>query len=338
MKNIPGNIIISRTDSIGDVVLTLPVAGILKRNFPHLQIAFMGRSYTKPVIEACKYVDTFIEAEDFLKIEVLVGGQKPGAILHVFPVAEIAKRAKQINIPLRIGTTNRVYHLLTCNSLVKLSRKNSNLHEAQLNLKLLQPLGIDRIFPFKEIEAAYGLEKLQPLLPESVALIDVSKFNLILHPKSQGSAREWGLKNFISLIQSLDKNKYNIFISGTNKERVSLQPLFDTVGDDVKDLTGKMGLDQFISFIAACDGLVANSTGPLHIAAALGKTALGIYPAVRPMHPGRWAPVGAKAKFFETDKFCEDCKQKNSTCHCMEEVSPMMIKQALDEAVANKFV
>ena len=66
MKNIPGNIIISRTDSIGDVVLTLPVAGILKRNFPNLQIAFMGRSYTKPVIEACKYVDTFIDAKDFL--------------------------------------------------------------------------------------------------------------------------------------------------------------------------------------------------------------------------------------------------------------------------------
>lgn len=337
MKSIVENIIISRTDNIGDVVLTLPVAGILKKYFPEMRIAFMGKAYTKPVVEACKNVDEFIDVDTFFNKEVLSDRKKPEAILHVLPVASIARRAKQINIPVRIGTTNRLYHLFTCNELVRFSRKRSDLHEAQLNLKLLEALGVEKEFSKEEIFQAYGLEKLQTLLPQNAWLVDDKKYNLILHPKTQGSAREWGLKNFVKLIFSLDKRRYKIFVSGTSKERKALQPLFEQVGEDVTDVTGKMDLHQFISFIAACDGLVSNSTGPLHIAAATGKDAIGIYPAIRPMHPGRWAPIGPKAQVFVLNKFCEDCKANHSACHCIQEVSPALIKHALDKAVKNKF-
>ena len=44
-------IAISRTDSIGDVVLTLPVCVWLKKKFPDIKIIFFGSTYTKPVIE-----------------------------------------------------------------------------------------------------------------------------------------------------------------------------------------------------------------------------------------------------------------------------------------------
>jgi len=332
----PQNIIISRTDSIGDVILTLPMAKLLKEQYPTMQIAFMGKAYTRPVIEACKYIDLFVDVNDFMQKEIMVGNEKPQAILHVFPVSAIAKRAKQLHIPLRIGTTNRLYHWFTCNKLVRLSRKNSPLHEAQLNLALLQPLGIHQQLSLSEIGNAYGLEKLQPLSPACKAFIQPHKYNLILHPKSQGSAREWGTVNFIKLIQSLDANHYNIFISGTEKERPSLQPIFDVVGTQVTDITGMMGLSEFIAFINVCDGLVANSTGPLHIAAALGKDALGIYPPMRPIHPGRWAPLGAKAEVFVLNKTCNDCKGNNKPCHCIMDIDAMQIKVALDKACKGK--
>ncbi len=122
-KKVPASIIISRTDSIGDVVLTLPVATALKKYFPGIKIGFMGKAYTRPVIEACENVDAFIDVDDFLNKIITVCGEKPAAIIHVFPVAKIAARAKKLKIPVRIGTTNRVFHWLTCNRLVKLSRK-----------------------------------------------------------------------------------------------------------------------------------------------------------------------------------------------------------------------
>jgi ADP-heptose:LPS heptosyltransferase len=332
MAIIPGNILISRTDSIGDVMLTLPVAAVLKKQFPGIRIGFLGKAYTRPVIEACTYIDAFIDVTDFLDGPVTICGEKPQAILHVFPVAGIARQGKKLGIPLRIGTTNRLYHWTTCNKLVRLSRRNSDLHEAQLNLKLLEVFGIKQAFTLEEIGGLYGLNKLQPLPGRFAELIKKDKFNLLLHPKSQGSAREWGINNFITLIRSLDKERYNIFISGTQKERESLQPIFDAVSHDVTDITGLMKLEEFIPFINHCDGLVANSTGPLHIAAALGKVALGIYPPMRPIHPGRWAPVGPGARAFVLDKTCSDCRGNKAPCTCIMNVAPALIKEALDNA------
>jgi ADP-heptose:LPS heptosyltransferase len=333
---IPENILISRTDSIGDVVLTLPVAAILKKHFPKIKIGFIGKAYTKPVINACRFVDEFIDIHEFMYKKITVCNEKPQAILHVFPVADIARRAKQLRIPMRIGTTNRIYHWTTCNKFIKLGRKNSDLHEAQLNIKLLEVFGIHDIYPLPEIAQLSGLKKLQILEQGFAALISKDRYNLILHPHSQGSAREWGLKNFVELIQLLDKNRFNIFISGTQKERKQMQPLFDEAGEFVTDITGMMNLDQFISFINACDGIVSNSTGPLHIAAALHKDALGIYPPMRPIHPGRWAPLGAKAQVFVLNKSCVDCKKNKMSCHCITEIQPLSIKNALDKVASTR--
>lgn len=336
LKTIPQSIIISRTDSIGDVVLTLPVATVLKKHFPEMKIGFMGKSYTQPVIEACKSVDQFIDVNNFMNGTVTISGEKPEAILHVLPVAAIAMQAKKLKIPLRIGTTNRIYHWLTCNKLVKLSRKNSNLHEAQLNLKLLEPFGITRDFPLAEVGQSFAMKNIQPLSEKLAALIDKDKYNLILHPKSQGNGREWGLENFIKLINLLDTDKFKIFISGVEKERELLQPVFINAGEKVTDITGLMDLNEFMSFIQASDGLVASGTGPIHLAAALGKDAFGIFPPVRPIHPGRWAPLGPKAQVFVLNKTCNDCKGNKMPCHCMNEVDPLWLKNAIDKGENKK--
>ena len=328
MKSIK-NIIISRTDSIGDVVLTLPMAKALKDAFPGVCIGFLGKPYTKAVIEACEYVDEFLDVNQFLETEITLCSQSPEAIIHVFPVAAITRRARQLRIPLRIGTTNRHYHWFACNELIKLSRRKSCLHEAQLNLKLLEAFDLKTDFSLAEIRNMYGLNRLQSLDNELAALIDKKKYSLILHSKSQGNGREWGLKNFIQLIHSLDKDRYQIFISGTEKERELLQPLFEAAGNRVINICGAMNLAQFISFINHCDGLVASGTGPLHIAAALGKQAFGIFPPVKPIHPERWAPVGTNAQFFVSDMKDESPDNVNTIS-----VSPQLVKEAIEKSAA----
>ena len=61
-------VIISRTDSIGDVILTLPICHWLKSNFEDITIIFLGKSYTRPVIECCKDVDEFADWDSFQEI------------------------------------------------------------------------------------------------------------------------------------------------------------------------------------------------------------------------------------------------------------------------------
>ena len=66
---------------------------------------------------------------------------------------------------------------------------------------------------------------------------------------------------------------------------------------------------------------------PSHISAALGKYALGIFPPIRPMDPGRWAPVGYKSDFLVAAKSCSECKSVPENCYCINEVSPEMVSK-----------
>ena len=388
-------ILISRTDSIGDVVLTLPVAGILKQTFPGCTIIFLGREYTRAVIEACAYVDQFVARAPPPAAEMppprpptrgkyplpdphptrreyphpdppptrgrevatrMLTGLKADVILHVFPVKEICEAAKRAKIPLRIATAGRFFTWFTCNRLLHIPRKNSNLHEAQLNLKILKGLGIDREFKLEEIGELYGLtggkvenKKLQITnyeLPELSGIPRPTSFvprptshvprptsfilrpSLILHPKSKGSAREWGLDNFSRLIELLAEDEFDILVTGTKEEGAMMQEFLKKHGNRITDLTGKLSLPEFISLISECNGLVAASTGPLHLAAALGIRAVGLYAPMRPIFPQRWAPVGPKASFLCIDKKCSDCR-KTMDCSCIRSISPEKVVEKL---------
>lgn len=327
-------IIISRTDSIGDVVLTLPMAGLLKRLFPQVKVIFLGRSYTKDVILLSEHIDEFV---DYTALEKLSKAERierirllnADVIIHVFPVKSIADLAKRAEIPLRVGTTNRLFHWLTCNKLIRLSRKNSALHEAQLNLKLLSFCTNEINIKLDQIPKLYGFTRIPAISSEHAAWINNDKFNLILHPRSKGSAKEWGLDNFSALINLLPKDRYRIFISGTKEEGDQIRDWLNAQRDII-DLTGKMSLSQFIAFINSCNGLVAASTGPLHIASALGKKAIGVFSPKRPIHPGRWAPIGISAEYVVFDKNCAACSA-GKPCDCISRISPQQIVDLLEK-------
>ena len=336
MMNIPANILLSRNDGIGDMVLMLPMAGILKANFPEIKIAILGKKYTKALVDACVYVDEFVDEEDYFSKEILISGVKPQAIINVRTNKKVALRAKELKIPLRIGTTSRIYHWFTCNKLVPLRRKTSLLHEAQLNLQLLVPLGITKTYSIEALQTYFGLQNLPPLEQQYQKLLKHDKFNIVIHPKSQGSSREWPIGHFTTLINMLNEEKFNIILSGVEKEKLFVKQIIDGLNKPVINLTGKLPLGQFITFLKNCDGIVANATGPLHLGAALGIHAFGIYPPIKPIQPGRWAPLGSKAHVFVLDKNCNDCKNDKNFCSCVNAIMPIEIKIALDNAASQK--
>ena len=99
-------VIISRTDSIGDVLLTLPLCSWIKQNFSGVQIVFLGKSYTKDIVLSYAAVDEFVdfnEFENLPSLEKLERFRKINAdiIIHVFPnkvIASLAKKAKNLTV------------------------------------------------------------------------------------------------------------------------------------------------------------------------------------------------------------------------------------------------
>ncbi|MDQ3393908.1 MAG: glycosyltransferase family 9 protein, partial [Bacteroidota bacterium] len=229
--------------------------------------------------------------------------------------------AKRAAIKLRIGTSHRIFHWWTCNDMVKLGRKNSNLHEAQLNLQLLKPLKIKTNYSLHELPQFYGWQTAHE--QDFHEILQKDKFNLILHTKSKGSAREWPMKNYYMLAIKLQKLPFNIILTGTKEEGELIEKECPELLklENIKNLTGTLSLSSFVDFIINADGLIACSTGPLHIAAASGIFSLGLYPPEKPMHPGRWGPIGRNATYLVKDISCSGCK-KSGNCLCLNEISP----------------
>lgn len=305
IKNKKPHLLISRIDAIGDIVLTLPMCRYIKLLYPDASLSFLARTYTLPIVKCCTEIDSIINFDELLKLSdaeqvAFLESKEIDIVLHVFPNKHLAELAKKAKIPFRIGTRNRWYHWLTCNCLVKLSRKNSMLHETQLNLCLLKPLGLNLIPSLSEIKKNFELKPSVFLTPTLKSLFHNDKFNLIIHPKSNGSGAEWSLNHFEKLINILPPDEYNIIITGSEKEKQFLKDWLNALPVHVIDATGLMKLDEFITFISAADGLIAAGTGPLHLAAALGINTLGLFPSVRPIHPGRWAPLGKRSNYLES--------------------------------------
>ena len=321
-------IILSRTDNLGDVILTLPFAGYLKSVDPDLKIYFIGKGYTQPIIEKSVFVDQFLDKELILKTPSLLAEVKAKNIVFIYPDRKLIPLAKEIGIQNRIATRHRWFNWLYCNYLVEFSRIRSSLHESQLNFKLLKPFKLPDEIDLNEIKKYFGLVATHR---DFNGLLSSEKFNLIIHPKSKNSAREWNLDNYQQLIKSLPQTEFKIFITGLKEEgaivRKELPELFDHA--HVTDLTGKFSLDELMSFINQADGLLACSTGVLHLASALGKRALGLYSPMKPIHPGRWMPLGKHSDYLVLNKTCTDCR-RSKNCACINSITPDEVKRKID--------
>lgn len=328
--NIPGTVILSRPDNLGDAVLTLPMAGAIKAKAPGTRIIALVKRYTVPLWAHCTHVDEVLALED---LQAAVGGAPEllrktgaGAIVHVFPHKEVARWAKQAGIPRRIGTSHRLWHWTTCNVLPGFSRKNSDLHEAQLNFKLLAPFGIAVPEDVKALIPWFGLHLPEP---DSSVLAELrpDRLNIILHPlKVTGAA--WGLENFGKLMRLLDPKRYHVLLTGTQAEAEVYRKALPIGLPQVTDTGGKLSLTQLMALIGKADALVAASTGPLHIAAAAGIRTIGLFNMKRPLHPGRWAPLGTDAHVLVQDVDCPRCA-KGETCDCITRIPPERVLDLL---------
>lgn len=290
-------ILICRTDSIGDVMLTLPMAYFVKDRYPNAEVYFLGKSYTKDIITRCPWIDVFLNADEWMQISEHEQVDQMIAlnfstVIFALPTPHWMKIVAKAKVPQRVATGHRWCSWKWATDRLFFSRKKSNLHEAQLNLKLLSPLGIS---------VSPSLKDLAELLPLGANSNTVYN-RLIIHPFSQGSALNWTLQQYDELVGLLKDEPFEIVISGTAKDAELLAQWEGPYLRQVKSVCGAFTLSTFIEFIGQSKALLACSTGPLHLAAAQGVHAVGLYVYRRPIHPGRWSPIGPHVHVIkETD-------------------------------------
>jgi len=322
-------ILITRTDNIGDVVLTLPMVGYLKQQYPQAEISFLCRAYAADIVRQCKHVDKVLTTEFIGDPAAHMQQAGYDTVIFAFPVRKLAAAAAKARIWRRIGSSHRFYHWTTCNLLAHFSRVKSDLHEAQLNFKLLKPLGLDYVPPLEQAWRYYGLSV--PHHPAADALLAKNKFNLILHPKSNGNGREWPLSHFTTLAQQLRTvPDVQVLVTGSPAEgKLLAEQAPELLAlPNVKNVCGQLDLEGFTALIGGCDGLIASGTGPLHMAASLGRPTAGLFPPVKPIDPARWGALGERAMNLVQPKPCAACNDPK-TCNCMQALQPQWLYEVV---------
>jgi ADP-heptose:LPS heptosyltransferase len=327
------HVLICRTDNIGDVALTLPITTWLKQQFPHIKISFLCRAYAADFVRQCSTVDEVVEVENFsLDPRSYFSAANVDTIIFAQPDQELAIAAFKARIPNRIGNARqKLYQLIFCNRRVRFSKSTSLLHETQFNFEFLKPFGLDKIPELDEIKNLYRFKT--PRDTPVTVPFQRQAFNLIIHTKSNGHGREWPIEHYTELARLLTGNEQiRLWLTGSADEghwlKLNAPDLLQL--PNVSDVCGQFTLGQLTSFINGADGLIASGTGPLHMAAALGQRTLGLFPPTRPMHPGRWAPIGVRAQFLCVPESCEGCREKQTiTCDCLRNISPDTVAEII---------
>ncbi|MBL6750550.1 MAG: glycosyltransferase family 9 protein [Nevskia sp.] len=320
---------IAEPHQLGDVLLTFPMAGAVKRRWPHSRVYLAALPFTRPLIEASSFVDGFLDCREVVREPAILRRIGADIFLNPFPDIDLAKAARRAGVPVRVGNLKRLRGAVHCNRFMMQTDAGGTCHTIDRNLGYLRPLGFPRGLRLSSSEALYGLRLRVALEPRFGELIDPSRFNLLLHLKSGGHGHEWPLGHFLQLTQMLAAHPAKLFLTGTAAEREQVQRECPALlaRDNVTDLMGRLDLDQFLAFVQAADGMIASSTGPIHIAAALGRRAFGIYPCGTAIDPARWAPRGTYAESITAGWRCEpgrgNCPGgKGPPCPCTIAVTP----------------
>ncbi len=332
-------ILVIRTDRLGDVILTLPVCSTLRKALPDARISMLVRNYVRPVVSGNSFVDDIIWEDDahgrprsFRAIWNEIREKGFDAAIVVRPTLRNALLIARAHVPVRVGTGYRWYSGLFTHRVFE-HRKTAHRHELELNVNLLSPLGISSDV---SIPPDYGITISDRARSDMRSIlrsfgVEDQHHVVVLHPASGGSAREWPPDRFREIGLRLAKlDGVFIVVTGMPSEERTLRRVLERSCPPFISMVGRLTLGSLAALLERASLFIANSTGPLHLANALGTPVIGLYPPIRAMSAARWGPYGGRSVSLSGTgpDNCDRC-ERSGHCACMLSIQ---INQVMDAA------
>ncbi len=293
-------ILVIRPDRLGDVVLSVPTVEALKRTYPRSHLSFWVQPRVAPVVRGLPFVDEVQEIEpDKLSLaqwtrKIREGRWDVALLLH--PQFKIAAGLWWAGVPVRVGPLSKAFSYLFLNHGIRQHRSQVEMHEADYNLQLLSVLGVHvgsrTILPQvvispearSEVSQFFGDGASRP--PQWVAI----------HPGMGGSALNWPESHYLALARELMEKGVGVVVTGGPAEQDLLDRFAKDLGEKWRDHLRVFGgkdakqVDRLAAVFERVAVVVAPSTGPLHVAVALGRPVVTFYPPIRVQSARRWGP------------------------------------------------
>ena len=278
-------ILVVRPDRLGDVLLSTPVVYALRARDPGAYIVFLVRKGLGELFDSGGPANAVWEWEpgNLLQTVRRMRAEAFDTVVHLQMHAELAWAAVLAGVPARKGPLSKPYSWLTLNQGVRQRRSISDRSEAQYGLELA---GIENTRSARtwvalrpqDVERA-GARLRERGVPEKFAVI---------HPGMGGSALNWSAEKYAELAAELEGAGVNVVWSFGPQDAAMRSAL----SARARYIWEGGSLREFSAFLAHARVAVAPSTGPLHLASAVGTRVVGVYSSVRVHHPRRWGVWG----------------------------------------------
>jgi ADP-heptose:LPS heptosyltransferase len=342
------HILIYKIGNIGDITCAIPAFIAIRKRFSNSRITLLtspgrlGSFGAKELLTDVPYLDdvivyfaddlaTWQKRKEFIeqlcskKFDLFI--QLPDDIAKFRTLVRNMLFAKSLGVRRAFGFAIRTIRLFK-KTQVDFS---ANQTEVESLLELLRAHGI----PSDGAEFGFNIsdgikEKIQHLLTADPSIHNAS-FIVALSPGGKRETNRWPVERFAETAKYLiEKYSAHIVILGGPGDIA----LGEAIGrklpqEHFSNQCGKLELLETVEFLHHSRLIIANSTGTIHLAAAVGTSAVGIY-GVRDIF-NRWFPYGAQHyvlyhKFLNCDYNKEECIKKS-----IDMVTVLEVAAACDE-------
>lgn len=316
-------ILVIRIDQIGDLILSTPAIRAIRRIFPDATIDVLVQEYTKDILINNPNVNRILcYKKDGIKEKYdLAISLQPGFIPNLLTFKSRAK--------IRLGISGWgggffLTHKISDNRL-KVPR-----HEALFSLDVVRMIKQDVFETDLEISITNSGEE---FAEEFLVKNNIDKFTplVVIHPGAREKYKRWRKDGFAMLADKLiSEKKVKVILIGDKQEKDLLSEISSLMQQKAILINGA-ALSEIISIIRRSWVFVGNSSGPMHIAAALGVPVVAIFGNIHPLDSYiSWRPLCKDYIVVHKDLNCRGCHP--SDCrkyHCLDKISPQEVYEAV---------
>ncbi|MBD3410853.1 MAG: glycosyltransferase [Ignavibacteriales bacterium] len=327
-------ICIIKPRGIGDIVLSTILLDNLAAAFPDAEIHYFVEKFARDAVEDLPLVEKAITTkrkESSFAMAKKLRAERYDLIIDSWSNPRSAQAVFLSGARYRVGYAYRgrryAYNLPVWH------RRERKSHAAESNLPLLRFLDLPTIskrvhynVPDRQLEEARRF--IAKKFPNATTVAGVAPAG---GWASKRCDKEKWAEFGAALVERLDASIVVVWGPGDEEDAEHIER---ALGDRATRIP-KTTVKEMSAYLAACDVVLANDSGPMHIAAAVGVPTLGVFGPTNPEAHGPYSPVSGYV--IKDDLDCIRCGKFDCPYdhECMRELPASVVVEKAIELLAN---
>ncbi|WP_299685884.1 lipopolysaccharide heptosyltransferase II [uncultured Vibrio sp.] len=329
---------------VGDMVMSQSLYTTLKQQYPEAIIDVIAPNWCKPILQRMPEINQAIDMPIGHGEFNLLGRRAIGKTLRetqydqAFICPNSAKSALIpwfANIPKRTSWKGEMrYGLL--NDIR--TNKKSFQYMVERYVALAHPK--DSMLDSRSLGGLENLPRPALTINHQEQLATAQKFELTLSddtiglcPGAEfGPAKKWPEAHYAEVATAMSKLNKQVWLFGSQKDLDTCNNIKKLVPEELRHnihvLAGQTSLIEAVDLLGACQTVVANDSGLMHVAAAVGCNVVAVYGSTSPKYT---PPLAEKVAIVHTDIDCRPCFKRECEFKHLKCLTELSAKSVLEQ-------